>query len=354
MAYERQDNNGIPAVKRARAGRRLLAIGLILLAGAGLFAWQADRLLFQPIAFREPRAVVVPRNARLRQVAERLREGGFIPSAFALRAYARLAKKDNLLKAGEYEVTGRMSPVQILELLNSGRVKSYWVTIPEGKWASEVSAYIAERWPDAVEEFDVLIGQPDRWRSRFPFIEGNTLEGFLFPDTYLMSKGAGAEQIISTMLKGFEERCWKAYRANPPRDGRSFYQVLILASLVEAEARAPSERAVIAGVYMNRLRAGMKLKCDATVLYAHQRRLKRVLNSDLTIISPYNTYEINGLPVGPICNPGAESFKAALRPADVPYLYYVVKNDGSGEHVFSRTDKEHEAARQRYLETLRQ
>jgi len=354
MADEERDKNDIPALpRRARVGRLLLGIGLVLLAGAGLFAWQANRLLFQPASFGKPQPVIVPRNARLRQVAERLREGGLIPSAFALRAYARLTKKDNLLKAGEYEVAGKMSPAQILDLLNSGRVKSYWVTVPEGKWASEVSAFFAPRWPAAVAEFDVLIGQPDRWRGRFPFIEGNTLEGFLFPDTYLMSKGAGAEQIVTTMLKGFAERCWKAYRENPPPDGRSFYDVLILASLVESEARVPAERATIAGVYMNRLRAGIKLQCDATVLYAHRRRLKRVLYRDLAIKSPYNTYEIYGLPVGPICNPGAESFKAALRPADVPYIWYVAKNDGSGGHVFARTEAEFLTAKRKYLETLR-
>jgi UPF0755 protein len=340
------------APKRSSAWRWVLGVVLMLLAGAGLFAWQANRLLFHPASFGKPEAVIVPRNARLRSIAEGLQERGLIPSAFALRAYARLTRKDNLLKAGEYELTGSMSPAQILELLNSGRVKAFWVTIPEGKWASEMSAYLAPRWPDAVEEFDMLVGQPDYWLARFPFLEGNTLEGYLFPNTYLVSKGAGAEQIIAIMLKAFEERCWKAYQANPPEDGRSFYEVLILASLVEAEAKVPSERATIAGVYTNRLRIKMKLQCDATVLYAHGRRLTRVLFRDLTINSPYNTYENYGLPIGPICNPGEDSFKAALQPAEVPYLYYVARGDGS--HIFSRTGAEHEAARRKYLETLRQ
>ena len=344
---------GPEAPKRMRPWHWVLGSALVVLIGAGIFGWQANRLLFRPITFTEPLTVIVARHATLRKLAPRLQQEGIIPSAFALRVYARLQHLDNKLKAGEYQVSGSMSPVQILDLLNSGRVISFWVTIPEGKWASEIGTFLAPRWPDAARELPALASQPDRFRGQFAFLEGDTLEGYLFPDTYLVSKGAGGEQIIKGMLKAFEERCWKAYQASPPADGRTFYQVLILASLVEAEAKVPSERPVIAGVYMNRLKIGMKLQCDASVLYAHRRRLTRVLFRDLEIDSPYNTYRYPGLPAGPICNPGADSFTAALQPADVPYLYYVAKNDGSGGHIFSRTAAEHNAARQKYLQSLR-
>lgn len=339
--------------KRIRPWHWVLGITLALLAGTGIFGWQVNRLLFRPITFTEPRTVIVARHATLRKLAPRLQQEGIIPSAFALRVYAKLQRKDNKLKAGEYQVSGSMSPVQILDLLNSGRVISFWVTIPEGKWATEIGNYLTKDWPNAAREFPAFVAQPERWRTQFPFIEGKTLEGYLFPDTYLVSKGAGAERIITTMLQAFAERCWKVYQANPPKDGRTLYEVLILASLVEAEAKVPAERPIIAGVYMNRLKNGMKLQCDASVLYAHQMRLTRVLFRDLEIDSPYNTYKYPGLPAGPICNPGADSFKAALHPADVPYLYYVAKNDGSGEHIFSRTAAEHNAAREKYLQTLR-
>lgn len=341
------------APKRFRLWHWALGIGLLVLIGVGIVGWQANRLLFHPITFSKPRPVIVPRSATLSQLAPRLEQKDIIPSAFALRVYAKLQHKENKLKAGEYQVSGKMSPVQILDLLNSGRVVSFWVTIPEGKWADEIGTFLAPRWPEAARELPALASQPDRWRGRYPFLEGNTLEGYLFPDTYLLSKGASAENIVNAMLTACKERCWDVYQQHPPADGRTFYQVLTLAALVEAEAKVPAERPIIAGVYMNRLKKGMKLQCDASVLYAHHRRLTRVLFRDLEIDSPYNTYKYPGLPAGPICNPGAASFRAALTPATVPYLYYVAKNDGSGGHIFSQTAAEHNAARQRYLESLR-
>jgi len=322
--------------------RALWGVVGVLLLGAGLICWQAQQLLFRPRTFTPPRAFVVQHRATWRKVAPQLEAQGIIPSAFALRVYARLYRQDALLKAGEYELSGKMAPVQIMALLNSGRVHAFWVTIPEGKWASEVEAYFAGHWPDAPADFSALVHDAGAWQHDFPFLRGATLEGYLFPDTYLINKSADARQIIATMLRGFRDRCWQAYQENPPADGRTFYEVLILASLIEAEAKHTAERPIIAGVYMNRLRKNMLLQCDATVLYAHRQRLSRVLFKDLTIDSPYNTYKFPGLPVGPICNPGVSSFQAALRPAEVPYLYYVAKGDGS--HVFTSTLAEHNAA----------
>ena len=324
--------------------RRILgAAVVVLLLGAGIVWWQAQQLLFRPVTFAQPRTVVVQRRATWSKVAQQLEAERIIPSAFALRVYARLHHQDSGLKVGEYELSGKMTPVQILELLNSGRVVSYWLTIPEGKWASEMGALLEPRWPEAAGEFAELVRQPDLFRDRVKFpLEGGSLEGYLFPNTYLVSKGANAPQIITGMLQTFEQQCWQAYQQNRPQDGRSFYEVLILASLIEAEARVPAERPIIAGVYINRMRKNMLLQCDATVLYAHRKRLSRVLYRDLEIDSRYNTYRYPGLPVGPICNPGAASFLAALKPREVTYLYYVAKGDGS--HVFTNTLAEHAAA----------
>jgi UPF0755 protein len=317
---------------------------VVLLAAGGYLSLQAKRLIFQPITFKEPHMLIVRRHATLGKLAPELEKKGYIPSAYALRVYARLTRKDGRLKAGEYEISGKMNPAQILDLLNSGHVKAFWVTIPEGKWATEISRYFATHWPDSVNDFPTLVNDAAPWQAKYPFLQGKSLEGYLFPNTYLMSKGASAEQLINTMLRAFRDRCWAAYQANPPKDGRSFYQVLILASMIEAEAKVPSERPIIAGVYLNRLKKGMLLQCDATVLYAHHQRMTRVLYKDLEIDSPYNTYKYPGLPVGPICNPGESSFKAALHPAAGPYLYYVAKTDGSGQHIFSTTMAEHQNA----------
>ena len=335
-----------PAPKRARSLRWLWwtlgGIVLILGIAAAVTGIQARRLLYQPQRFATPKSFVVERKDTLARVSKRLEDEHIIPNAVALRLYARFSGKQNKLKAGEYEISGKMTPVEILDLLDSGHVKSLWVTIPEGKWASEIAEIVKEQWPNTPGDFGRLVDEPARWREKFPFLEGTSLEGYLFPDTYLVPKSATADTVITAMLDGFKTKCAKTYAEQPPADGRTLYQVLTLASLVEAEAKVDSERPTIAGVYMNRLRKGMKLQCDATVLFAKHERLSRVLYSDLEYNSPYNTYVVTGLPVGPICNPGLASFNAALHPADVTYLYYVARGDGT--HIFSNTADEHAAA----------
>lgn len=319
-----------------------ILLGLVLIAAVtvGLIA---QRTLYRPVTLDTPATVDIRAGTTFRYVAGKLEERGLIPSAAAFKVYARLTHRDGKLKVGEYEVTDGQRPVDILDTLVTGRAKAYWVTIPEGKWASEVPAYFADHWPEAANEMPALIADAARWQRKgyFP-LTGNTLEGCLFPDTYRLPAGASAEQIIGVMLKRFGETCGKAYAAKPPADGRSLQEVLILASLVEAEAKVSAERPKIAGVYINRLEKEMRLDCDATILYAHGKRLTRVLYRDLEIDSPYNTYRRAGLPPGPINNPGLASFKAALQPEPGPYYYYVAQGDGS--HVFSRTLTEHTAA----------
>lgn len=344
---------GQPAAVPAPSRNRRLIIGLLiavlalLLLGGGV-AIYAQNALFRPVTLAAPQTVEIRPRATLGFVAARLQQRGLIPSAFALRVYARLTGQANQLKVGEYEVTGTPRPVDILILLNSGRAKFFVLTVPEGKWASEVPAFVREHWPDAASALPPLLNDTARWRGVAPIPpQATSLEGFLFPDSYRFVAGVPAEKICAAMLTRFNQTCGAAYQKHPPTDGRSLYEVLILASLVEAEAKVPAERPIIAGVYMNRLRIGMPLQCDATVLYAKQQRLTRVLFRDLEVASPYNTYPNtryrDGLPPGPICNPGLSCFEAALHPAKTDYLYYRTRG-ADGSHVFSRTMAEHEAA----------
>ena len=315
--------------------------GLLLLLAA--VAGYGYRTLFRPRNYPQPLIVEIRAHTSINSLAQSLQKRGIIPSALTFRIYARLTHQGRKLKIGEYEISGVKRPVDILALLASGNVKAYWLTVPEGKWASEIEQIIAAQWPHAAEGFAEMVADPASWRGKVSVpLTGNNLEGYLFPDTYRFAKGVTARQIVLAMLKRFDETCYADYRAHPPADGRSLQDVLTLASLVEAEAKAPEERPQIAGVYMNRLRRHMLLQCDATILYAHQQRLSRVWDKDLLIDSPYNTYQRPGLPIGPINNPGRASFQAALHPADVPYLYYVARGDGT--HVFSRTLAEHAAA----------
>ncbi|OPZ87349.1 MAG: putative aminodeoxychorismate lyase [bacterium ADurb.Bin429] len=327
---------------RRRYWRVLLIVTLAVLLALGGAAGYVYRMLTIPVQMGEPQTVDILPRTTFRHVATRLQQRGLIPNAFIFRLYGRATGKAAQLKVGEYEVTTGMRPVDILDLLISGRTKAYWVTIPEGKWVSETGPFLSEHWPEAAADFPALTRDVTRWKAAFSFIEGPTLEGYLFPDTYKFSKAATGEQILTRMLATFRERCVAVYHARSPADGRSFHEVLVLASLVEAEAKVAAERPRIAGVYLNRLRRGMKLECDATVLYAKGERLKRVLYRDLEVNSPYNTYRFPGLPPGPICNPGYSAFEAAMHPEIHGYLYYVAKGDGS--HVFTHTFAEHQAA----------
>ncbi len=327
-----------PAPRR-RALWLIPAVLVLCLAGVALRIWGQ---LHTPLHLAEPVIIQIRHNSKLATVAQSLQERGLVPNALAFRLYARLTHRAGKLKVGDYAVKDGMTPVGILTLLNSGRAVAFPLTIPEGKWLSEYPAFIGERWPDAAHGFRALAAKSARYAAHAPFVEGDSLEGYLFPNTYSFATGAGADEMIRAMLKGFHDTLEAEYHAHPPADGRSLRQVLILASLVEAEAKVEADRPQIAGVLMNRLAHGIKLQCDATVLYAHHTRLKRVLFKDLEIDSPYNTYKYAGLPPGPICSPGLASFRAALAPDAVPYYYYVAKSDGS--HIFSVTADEHAAA----------
>jgi UPF0755 protein len=323
-----------------RHARWIIPVVLALcLGGLALHLWMQVQT---PVRLREPVIVQVRRNTTLSTVALGLQQRGLIPNARALRLFARLTHRAGKLKVGDYAVKDGMRPLEILDLLNSGRAVAFPLTIPEGKWVSEYAAYVGDRWPDAARAFSAQAAKAADYLKAAPFIENGSLEGYLFPSTYSFEAGATADGMIRAMLRGFAETIQAEYTAHPPADGRTLRQVLILASLVEAEAKVEVDRARIAGVLMNRLHRGMKLQCDATVLYAHHARLKRVLFRDLEIDSPYNTYRYAGLPPGPICSPGLASFQAALAPETHGYFYYVAKSDGS--HIFSETADGHAAA----------
>ncbi|MHB9024532.1 MAG: endolytic transglycosylase MltG [Armatimonadota bacterium] len=313
---------------------------LLLLAVVTVGFWA----LYRPVKLSAPAIVDIRSSTSFGYVARSLQKRGLIPNAAIFQVYAQLTGQRAKLKVGEYEITSGMRPVDMVKVLVSGRAKAYWLTIPEGKWLREIDSLIAVHWPEAAAEFETLaIQSPKTWQGEVPFpLPMGNLEGYLYPDTYRFTREAGAETIILAMLKRLEQTNWAAYHAAPPADGRSFHEVLVLASLVESEARRDDERATIAGVYMNRLKIDMKLDCDATLIYARQERVRRVLNSDKKIDSPYNTYRYKGLPPGPINNPGLASFKAALQPKEVPYFYYVARGDGS--HIFSTTLAEQSVA----------
>ncbi|NUQ50388.1 MAG: endolytic transglycosylase MltG, partial [Phycisphaerae bacterium] len=275
-----------------------------------------------------------------RQAAESLDAGGVIRSARAFSWYATLAGRDRRIKAGTYLIDRRSSWNAILGALEAGRGIVFSVTIPEGWDLKAIVPAIARTM--SVPETALDTATRDTALIRRLGIPTASLEGYLFPETYLLPEGASAAAIVGRLVNEFERRWKPEWNAALARLGMTRHQIVTLASIIEKEARVDSERPLISAVYHNRLRRGMLLQADPTVLYALGRHASRVLYRDLEVRSPYNTYRNAGLPPGPIASPGTASLEAALFPAGVPYLYFVAHPDG--HHEFRTTLREHNEA----------
>ncbi len=320
--------------------RALVLIG----GGAGAYL-----LSLGPVAVGQNTATSIIRvepGASLSDIAKLLQTHGCLRSALAFKLHAIVTGQASELKSGTYEVSPAMSAPQLIAMLAAGRQATVTVTIPEGFTLAQIAQRLAEAGladeqqfqavatAQAVEEI-LQVNLPEEVRSA---------EGYLFPETYQFTLDTPPQKIIAQMISEFKKRLiTQLWEPLPPeQQWSSLHQIVTLASLVEEEAKLDSERALIAGVLKNRLERGMRLECDATVQYALGKHRQRLAYSDLQIDSPYNTYRYAGLPPGPISNPGLDCLRAALKPAQTEYLFYVARGDGS--HIFSRTYQEHLAA----------
>lgn len=292
------------------------------------------------------RVVYIPPGVTSREIGRRLESAGLVRRASDFVLAVRLRGLSRSLQEGEYRLSPAMGLLEIVDAIASGNVVLYRVTVPEGLTAEEtVEALAAQGLGDRAVLLDIVQQQAHTYNYEFlRSLPVPSLEGYLFPDTYSIPKHLPEREVIKLFLDRFAEVVLPLWRERG--DGRSPHQVMTVASLVEREAKVPAERPVIAGVLYNRLRRGLRLEVDATVLYALGRRKPVVTYEDLKINSPYNTYIHAGLPPGPIASPGLASIEAALTPASTDYLFYVAKPDGS--HAFSRTFAEHLAAVRRY------
>ena len=255
--------------------------------------------------------------------------------------YARFKKEDRNIKPGTYLLKRGTPWPDIVSALNGGRGLVNTITIPEGFGLIQIVPLLAETLHVPVDSVNAAV-RDSAMRARVG-ASAETLEGYVFPDTYAFPVGTTAREAILEMIKRFE-RAWKPdWDAQLAAIGLDRNKAITLASIVEREARRPEERPVIAAVYLNRLRAGMLLQADPTVQFALGRHTPRVLLKDLETDSPYNTYKYPGLPPGPIASPGEPSIVSALNPAKVDYLYFVAAPDG--HHEFRRTLAEHDEAK---------
>ncbi|MCH8333790.1 endolytic transglycosylase MltG [Candidatus Sumerlaeota bacterium] len=332
--------------------RRFPTVFVVILLACVAFGFSARFALwswagksFGPAA---PMELTIASGTSLREMSGQLHSSGVIDNAFRFRLYSFLAGKQNVLRAGQYRFRTPMTPHQVLEELLKGSFQSR-LTIPEGWTEMRIEGALLQ---------DGWISDPGQWiRAVAEPVAAGTLdfalpagaEGFCFPDTYFFEPGAGAGDIRDSMLRQFG-RIWRELdpdRRDPRSLAMSPVEVVILASMIQLEARNLQEMADIASVYLNRLKIGMKLQCCATIRHALGEVWDRPLTKeDMSVDSPYNTYRVAGLPPGPIGNPGRHAIEAVLRPSLTTYLYYVYKGDQT--HQFSETYKEHLEAVRRF------
>jgi UPF0755 protein len=318
-------------------------VGLVLLALGALGVVVAVR---PPAALEEgPRTVEVPAALGVRGIARLLAERGVIRSEIVFTGLAFLRGTARSLKAGEYEVPQGAPLLAVLQLLESGRVKPHLLVLPEGFTLRELARQVeAEGIAPAAEVLRTASSPRMTWSVG---IESDSLEGYLFPDTYQVTKGMRVEEILARMVQRFRDRSGTADVIARARErGLSLHQLLTLASIVEKETALAAERPIIARVFLNRLRLDMPLQADPTVAYALGKEGRALTRDDLQVDHPFNTYKNRGLPPGPIGNPSRAAIDAVLQPANVPYLYFVAADDRA--HYFSTTLEEHAEAVARY------
>jgi UPF0755 protein len=312
----------------------------VVAAMAGGLRWA----LLPALASAPPAIFDVRPGASLGQVARDLESRGLIRSAVAFKLLARYRKLDGALQVGEYELSAALAPGEILTRIVEGRVVAYELVIPEGLTADAIALRLEAAELSNAADFLAFASDPASAASLG--VEGATLEGYLFPETYRLPRGLGVREVAEVLVRQFLE-VWREIEAQAGRQELSMLEVVTLASIVEKETAAPHERPLIASVFRNRLKRGMRLETDPTVIYGipdfdGNLRRRDLENAD----NPYNTYKIVGLPPGPIANPGADALRAVVNPAESDFLFFVSRNDGT--HVFSKTFSEHVRAVDRY------
>ncbi len=288
---------------------------------------------------QEQTLTIVPGQS-LKAIAEHLENHSIISNKLYFSIYTKIKKAGKKLQAGEYVLSGSKSPEEILDILVSGRVKLYRVTLPEGVTIKEIAGLIEKEGFCDPKKFTALCQNPDLIKKLE--IQAGSLEGYLFPDTYFFSRQNTCEDIIIAMAGRFKSIFTEARQKRTKELGFSIHEILTLASIIEKETGAGVERPLISSVFHNRLKKNMRLESDPTVIYGIEDFDGNIKKTHLQTRTEYNTYQIMGLPPGPIASPGALAIEAALFPDQTPYFFFVSKKDGT--HYFSTTYAEHRRA----------
>lgn len=284
--------------------------------------------------------IEIPRGASFSATTDLLERHGFISNRKMFYVLAFVTGAPTHIRTGEYEFSGSMSPRDILNKLLKGEVKGYRIPVPEGFTVQQIASRLSA-WRLVDEDRFLKLTVDDELLKSLA-INGTSIEGYLFPDTYLLTKSMKEEEIIKFMVRHFRAAVTPDMIDRARQFGFSLEEIVTLASIIEKEGGLTEEKPFIAAVFHNRLKEGMRLQSDPTVIYGLKDFDGNLTKKDLRKRTPYNTYRINGLPPGPICNPGLDSIKAALNPAPIDSLYFVSKNNGS--HHFSSDLNDHNKA----------
>ncbi len=287
-----------------------------------------------------PAVFLVKRGMGLNAIARELVKEGFLKETLGIKIAASLKGAHKKIKAGEYELSAQMSPMALLDTLVAGRTKSYPVTFPEGYNIKDIAALVESKGFGAKDAF-IKATMTAEAASAYG-LKGESLEGYLFPDTYNFTKLASTDDVIRKMVATFKDVYAREFQKEAGKQGMTVLEHVTLASIIEKETGKVDEMPLISAVFRNRLRKRIRLGSDPTVIYGIKDYNGNITKKHLLTRTPYNTYRNYGLPPGPIASPGRAALRAALNPADVTFLYFVSRNDGT--HKFSYTLKEHNRA----------
>ncbi len=330
-------------LRSLRAGLALVIV--IVLAAGGFGYWFHQQVAVDRSLPRASKTVIVQSGATGHEIAARLRDEGIIGSAVTFELLARVRGERSRMQAGQFRFDAHVTQSEVLrQLVEGGQQVAVWITIPEGYTDAQIAqTFAAHRLGDESQ----FASEFARASLAFDGRKTPSLEGYLFPDTYLIPRNSKPTAIAKILTTQFAGELPRNAERRARALGMTIPQIVTLASLVEREGKVDAERPLIAGVIYNRLRRNMPLQVDAALEYVFKRHKDVITYGDLALDSPYNTYRHSGLPPTPIANPGLPSLRAAFFPQPSDYLYYVAM--GNGRHAFSRTLAEHNANVARYL-----
>jgi len=327
---------------------KIIIGSLVFLIGLGIFSYfYIKSQLFLPLSNDSVEKVFeIKEGQGVLEIVDSLKKEGLAKNKWVTLGYLKFKKIDKKLKAGVFLLYKNQTPAEILESISSGKTALKKITIIEGRTLKEIASYLDDK--GLIQKNDFLEAvKREKWN--YDFLEdAETLEGYLFPDTYYIPYKAGASEIIKKMLDNFDKKLTKEVREEIKKQGKSIKEIVILASIVEKEVYKEEDRKIVAGIFLKRIAQGKPLEADSTINYITGNNAAQPSYSDTRENSPYNTYLNKGLPPGPICNPSLSSILATVYSQDSPYLYYLNRQD-TKETIFSKTYEEHLENKKKYL-----